>query len=82
MMSAVSCTVAVARLCKLQNLERWLANSQTPPDSAAQVRALIDRDAREDLSGTRPYFKDGQWFFRHPTLAVVARRLGGKACRS
>ena len=66
----------------VQNLERWLANSQTPPDRAAQVRAMIDRDAREDLSGTRPYFEDGQWFFRHPTLAVVARRLGGEACRS
>jgi len=61
----------------VQNLERWLANSQTPPDRAAQVRALIERDARDDLSGTRPYFEDGQWFFRHPTLAVVARRLGG-----
>jgi len=49
----------------VQNLERWLANSQTPPDRAAQVRALIERDARDDLSGTRPYFEDGQWFFRH-----------------
>jgi ubiquinone/menaquinone biosynthesis C-methylase UbiE len=61
----------------VQNLERWLANSQTPPDRAAQVRALIERDARDDLSGTRPYFEDGHWFFRHPTLAVMARRLGG-----
>jgi hypothetical protein len=65
----------------VQNLERWLANRQTPPDRAAQVRALIDRDAREDLSGTRPYFEDAQWFLRHPTLAVVARRLGGEAHR-
>jgi len=61
----------------VQNLERWLANSQTPPERAAQVRALIERDADEDLSGTRPYFEDGQWFFHHPMLAVVARRLGG-----
>jgi ubiquinone/menaquinone biosynthesis C-methylase UbiE len=60
----------------VQNLERWLANSQTPPGVAAQVRALIERDAREDLSGTRPFFENGQWFFHHPTLAVVARRLG------
>ena len=59
----------------VQNLERWLANSQTPPDRAAEVRAMIERDAREDLSGTCPYFEDGQWFFRQPTLAVVARRL-------
>ena len=60
----------------VQNLERWLANSQTPPNRAAQVRALIERDAREDLSGARPYRENGQWFFRQPTLAAVARRLG------
>jgi len=59
----------------VQNLERWLANSQTPPDRAAEVRAMIERDAREDLSGARPYLEDGQWFFRQPTLAVVARNL-------
>jgi len=61
----------------VQNLERWLANSQTPPERAAEVRALIERDAREDLSGTRPSLENGQWFFRQPTLAIVARRLAG-----
>jgi ubiquinone/menaquinone biosynthesis C-methylase UbiE len=61
----------------VQNLEHWLANSQTPPDRAAQVRVLIERDACEDLSGTRPHFEEGQWFFHHPTLTIVARRLGG-----
>jgi ubiquinone/menaquinone biosynthesis C-methylase UbiE len=65
----------------VQNLERWLANSQTPPERAAPVRALIERDAREDLSGARPYVKDGQWFFHHPSLAVVARRLGA-SCKA
>jgi len=59
----------------VQNLERWLANSQTPPGAAAEVRAMIERDGREDLSGTRPYQQDGEWFFRQPTLAVVARKL-------
>jgi ubiquinone/menaquinone biosynthesis C-methylase UbiE len=61
----------------VQNLERWLANSQTPLDRAVEVRAMIERDGREDLSGTRPYLQDGQWCFRQPTLAVVARRLAG-----
>jgi ubiquinone/menaquinone biosynthesis C-methylase UbiE len=59
----------------VQNLERWLANSFTPPERAGKVRALIERDARDDLSGTRPYLQEGQWYFHHPTLAVVARRL-------
>lgn len=61
----------------LQDLERWLANCQTPPETADEVRALIARDAREDLSGTRPYQENGRWFFRQTTLAVVARRLAG-----
>ena len=59
----------------VQNLERWLANCQTPPGPAAEVRAIIERDGREDLSGTRPYLEDGQWFFRQATLAIVARKL-------
>lgn len=59
----------------VQNLERWLANSQTPAGPAAEVRAMIERDGREDLSGTHPYLEDGLWFFRQPTLAVVARKL-------
>ncbi len=59
----------------VQNLERWLANSQTLPGPAAEVRAMIERDGREDLSGTRPYLENGQWFFRQRTLAVVAHKL-------
>jgi hypothetical protein len=59
----------------VQNLENWLANSQTPPKRAAEVRAMIERDAHEDLSGTRPFLKDGQWFFRQATLAIVSRKL-------
>ena len=60
----------------VQNLERWLVTTQTSPERAAEVRALIERDGREDLSGTHPYQDHGEWFFRHTTLAVVARRLG------
>lgn len=59
----------------VQNLERWLANCQTPPEPAAEVRAMIERDAREDLSGTRPHYENGQVFFHQPTLAIVARKL-------
>jgi ubiquinone/menaquinone biosynthesis C-methylase UbiE len=59
----------------VQDLELWLANSQTPPHRAAEVRAMIERDAREDLSGTRPYVENGQWFFRQTTLAVAALNL-------
>lgn len=59
----------------LQQLERWLANSQTPLNSAAQVRKMIETDAREDMSGMRPYKKDGEWFFHHHMVIAVARKL-------
>ncbi len=59
----------------VQDLERWLANSQTPADRAAQVRAMIERDARGDLSGTYPHIEDGRWVFRHLMLAVIGRKL-------
>jgi len=61
--------------CLAPHLERWLANAQTPPERADEVRALIERDGRLDLSGCRPYLQDGQWFFRQRTLAVVGRKL-------
>ena len=58
-----------------QPVELWLSNSQTPPDRATEVRQLIERDARDDLSGMRPYQNDGQWFFRHRTLTLVAKKI-------
>jgi ubiquinone/menaquinone biosynthesis C-methylase UbiE len=59
-----------------QVVERWMANAHTPADRAAQVRSLIEQDAQEDLSGTRP-FRDaqGQWCFWHHTAIVVGRKL-------
>jgi len=59
----------------VQNLERWLANCQTPPGPSSEVRAMIERDAREDLSGTHPDLEDGQWSFRQSTLAIVSHKL-------
>lgn len=60
-----------------QVVERWMANAQTPADRAAEVRRLIVQDAREDLSGTRPYQSDdGQWCFTQRTAIVVGRKLG------
>ena len=59
-----------------QVVERWMANAYTPPDRAGQVRQLIERDAQEDLSGTRPFCNDeGQWCFWHHNAIVVGRKL-------
>jgi ubiquinone/menaquinone biosynthesis C-methylase UbiE len=60
----------------LQPLERWMANTQTPTDRAQEVRRMIERDAQEDLSGTRPFRNaDGQWCFWHHMAIVVGRKL-------
>jgi ubiquinone/menaquinone biosynthesis C-methylase UbiE len=59
----------------VQQLERWLANSQTPEDRAAEIRTMFARDEREDLSGTRPFRRDGEVYFTHKTVAIVARKL-------
>jgi ubiquinone/menaquinone biosynthesis C-methylase UbiE len=58
-----------------QDAERWLARSYTPPERAAAVRALLERDAHEDLSGTAPYWDDGRLFFHHRAATIVGRRL-------
>jgi ubiquinone/menaquinone biosynthesis C-methylase UbiE len=60
----------------LQVLERWMANAQTPAERATQVRHLIEQDALEDLSGTRPFrTDDAQWCFTQHTAIVVGRKL-------
>lgn len=61
-----------------QDVERWLANSHTPPERAAQVRALLERDEREDLSGTQPFRQEGRLHFRQRMATFVARKLTGK----
>jgi ubiquinone/menaquinone biosynthesis C-methylase UbiE len=59
----------------VQPLERWMANSQTTPDRAAEIRDMFARDEREDLSGTHPFRRDGDIFFTQKTIAIVARKL-------
>ena len=61
----------------LQKLERWLANTQTPPETAARIRNMMEADAERDLSGMRPFLKDEEWFFHHSTMTIVARKLLG-----
>jgi len=59
-----------------QVVERWMANAQTPAARAEEVRRLIVQDAREDLSGTRPFQTNaGQWHFTQHTAIVVGRKL-------
>src|SRR5262249_440457 len=56
-------------------VERWLQGASTPPEAAAETRALIERDEREDLSGTRPFRRDGKLYFNSRTATLVGRKL-------
>lgn len=62
----------------VQSVDSWLRNAGTPDDRAAKVRKLIERDAADDLSGTRPHVQDGQWMFSHASAIIVGRKLWTK----
>ena len=59
-----------------QAVDDWLATAGTPDDRAAEVRAMLERDAREDRSGTRPFRRDGDLYFVQRTAIVAGRLLG------
>ncbi len=59
----------------VQTVEYWMSYTHTPPDRAAQVRELFSRDEQEDLSGARPFRRDGDLYFFQKTVALVARKL-------
>jgi len=62
-------------------VEPWLRSAQTPPERAARVRAMLERDAAEDLSGSRAGQSAGELFFIHRIAIVVTRKLGGASPR-
>lgn len=57
-------------------VEEWLNNAQTPESQATEVRELIREDADQDLSGTRPFWKDGDLYFNQRTAVIAGRYLG------
>src|SRR5271166_6497050 len=59
-------------------VEPWFVSGHTPPDRAAEARAMIERDLTEDLSGARPSRIDGEMFFTHRLAIVTARKLKAK----
>lgn len=63
-----------------QDAERWLQRSFTPEVRAAEVRAMLERDLAEDLSGTQPFRHEGKLLFHHRMATLVGRRMmrGGR----
>jgi ubiquinone/menaquinone biosynthesis C-methylase UbiE len=56
-------------------VEQWLSNAQTPESRATEARKMIKRDAREDLSGTRPFWQNDNLYFIQRTAIVVGSPL-------
>lgn len=60
----------------VQEMETWLDNAETPEPRATEVREMIRRDEERDLSGARPFRRDGDLHFVQRTATVVGRVLG------
>jgi ubiquinone/menaquinone biosynthesis C-methylase UbiE len=58
----------------VQNVTDWLSNAETPQQQATDARAMIRKDADEDLSGTRPFWRNDELHFTQQT-AIVAGHL-------
>lgn len=59
----------------VQHFDDWTDTAQTPNWKAAKAREMIERDEREDLSGTRPFYQDGELGFIQQTAIVVGRPI-------
>jgi ubiquinone/menaquinone biosynthesis C-methylase UbiE len=59
----------------IPDVEQWMAGAQTVADDAAQVRRLLEDDMRDDLSGIRPFVRDGRLHFHQRTVALIGRKL-------
>jgi hypothetical protein len=53
----------------------WLPGAQTGASDADQVRAMLERELHEDLSGIRPFMRDGRLCFTQRTVALIGRKL-------
>jgi ubiquinone/menaquinone biosynthesis C-methylase UbiE len=60
-------------------VDRWFVSGHTSPDREGEVRAMIERDLIEDLSGARPSRIDGELFFTHRLAIVTARKLKSRS---
>ena len=63
----------------LQSVEQWLANTNTPAEPAKQARAMIVLDELHDLSGTRPFRRDGVLYFHQRTATFISRKLAARS---
>ena len=67
---------SVATDAIVPELEQWLATTNTPPNGAAEIRTLLEKDRQQDLSGMQPFFNaQHQLCFRLSTATLRGRKL-------
>jgi len=59
----------------IPEVEPWLSDAETPERRAGEVREMIRQDEKRDLSGTRPFRRDGDLHFTQRTAIVVGSVL-------
>jgi ubiquinone/menaquinone biosynthesis C-methylase UbiE len=57
------------------DIDSWLQTTQTDAPDAAEIQRLLEEDMRNDLSGTRPFIRDGKALFHQRTIALIGRKL-------
>jgi len=57
------------------DMEEWLNGAQTGESDAREVRRLVGKDMRENLSGMQPFEHGGTMKFIQRTVAIVTRKL-------
>lgn len=58
------------------DVDAWLANTHSPKRRATKAKNLIERDAKEDLSGTNPFWdEENRLYFVQKIARVVGRKL-------
>ncbi len=60
---------------RIQDVELWMRNTETPRETARSIRQLVQEDADRKISGT-PIFHDdeGRLCFMHRMVTLVGRR--------
>lgn len=59
----------------IQKVDEWLENAKTSEQRAAKVREMLECDLKENLSGARPFSREGALCFVHRTAIVSGRPL-------
>lgn len=60
----------------VQDVEKWLENTEATPDSAEKIRNLLQDDLEKDRSGTRPWRDgEGRLKFTQHNVILIARKI-------